>query len=197
MGRSLAIAGAFAASLAAVGAARAADAPDLIAGVQHYCVSNDAQKDAALALADAEGWQPAPPEIAAQLAQNMTGYGARVRQDAAGMSILIAGDTELPSKDAKIGASICLLAAVPADPASLADFPDRAAAWAKVAPNPRESSGNTTAYVYLDEDSGRRAIVGDVDAAEGKRLIGTGKLRFLIVTKDARTGAIAYIIPKL
>jgi hypothetical protein len=194
--RSLAIAGALAAALAA-GAACAADAPDLVAGLQHYCVSNDARRDAVLALADADGWQPAPPEIAAQLAQNMSGYGARVRRDAAGMSILIAGDTQLPAHDAKIDASICLLAVVPADPASLADFKDRAAAWAKVAPNPHESSGNATAYVYLDEDGGRRAIVDDVDPAEGKRLIGTGKLRFLIVTKDPGSAAIAYIIPKL
>jgi hypothetical protein len=194
--RSLAIAGAFAACWAA-GAACAADAPDLVASLQHYCVSNDAQKDAALALADADGWAPAPPEIAAQLAQNMSGYGARVRQDATGMSILIAGDTQLPAHDSKIDASICLLAMVPANPASLADFQQRAAAWAKVAPNPHESSGGTTAYVYLDDDGGRRGIVDDVDAAEGKRLIGTGKLRFLIVTKDPGTAAIAYIIPKL
>ncbi|HZC17485.1 MAG TPA: hypothetical protein VE309_12055 [Caulobacteraceae bacterium] len=196
MRRSLAIAGAFAASLA-VGSARAADAPDLVAGLQHYCVSNAAQKDPVLALADADGWRPAPSEIAAQLTQNLSGYGARVRRDASGVSILIAGDTQLPAHDTKIDASICILATVPADPASLANFQDRAAAWVKVASNPHESSGATTAYVYLDDDSGRRAIVDDVSAAESKRLIGTGRLRFLIVTKDPSTAAIAYIIPKL
>jgi hypothetical protein len=86
---------------------------------------------------------------------------------------------------------------VPANPASIADLSAEAATWVKVPPNPHESSGNATAYVYLDDDSGRRGIVDDVGAAEGQRLIATGKLRFVIVTKDPHSAVIAYIIPKL
>jgi hypothetical protein len=193
LARRLSIAVAAIASLVA-GAACAADGPSLVDGLQHYCVTNGNRATAILAEADADGWGPAPESLAKALPMGASGGGARVKKDGATLSILMVGDTRIPTGGANVDATIC---AVLSNTADAAATESQVASWVGVAPNPGETNANSTTYAYLDDPSGRKAILDQPGDARAKQLVASGKLRFVMTMTGPDMVMIAYIIPKM
>jgi hypothetical protein len=192
LARRLTIAGAAIASLVA-GAACAADGPSLVDSLQRYCVANGDQATTVLAEADADGWGPATGSLANTLPIGASG-GARVKKDGAALSILMVGDTKIPTGGVNVDASICAVLSTTADAAATQS---EVASWVGVAPNPGETNATSTTYAYLDDPSGRQAILDQPDDARAKQLVASGKLRFVMTMTGPEMVMVAYIIPKM
>ena len=190
MAHRLFIAGGFVTALVA-SAACAAEPPALLDGLQRYCVSNNNQIAPILAEADADGWQPAA--VVSPLL-HMSDEGGRTRKDGAMTSVLVVGDAKVPAGETNVDASICVVWGNPSDSAATVSA---VSSWTKVAPNPGLSNGNMTVFTYVDDQSGRHAVLDQRDAAEGNRLLATGNLRIVFVATEPGRTLIGYAIPKL
>ena len=177
----------------AAGAASAADERSLFDNVQHYCIANGADSARVLAEADADGWGSPPEGALAALEKDMTGASGRFKKFGARTDLLLVGETNFPVTHPQVRAKICMVMGNPAD---LDDAARAASVWVGVGPNSALSGKGIDGYLYVDDPSGRRGILTDQNETEARRLFDTGKLRFLIVSKQSPLIFIGYMAPE-
>jgi len=128
------------------GAARADESFD---NFRNFCVATRGQSASALALADASGWQPLPPQFLSQLPPPFQGAAGRGRQVAGVTQILI---TASGSQGDLGPARVC---AVGVAPAGASDLAGQLQAFAAV---PKQNLPNAPEGLYIWRDENGRHI---------------------------------------
>ncbi|THD50941.1 hypothetical protein [Phenylobacterium sp.] len=173
----------------------AARAEPLFDAYQALCVKTGAEAPATLAAADAAGWMPLPQPLLQQLskAAAVDGADGRMKSDAAGIQLLIAGHKTMPIGPANVDVRFCAVATT----AAVADaLKSQLAAWAAVPPEPGLSATDRTGYAFTDAH-GVHTVLTKPNDDQALALLRTGHVTMAFIQESKGLNLLAFAVPSI
>lgn len=176
--------------------ATSASAQPAFDAFQNICVIANADRTAALAKADAEGWMPIPKAMldAFQASKNdptgnVTDADGRMHSDKDGMTLLIVAKSDQIAPKKKVPARICAVAAIPGDADGLKSD---ASAFAGVSSDPAVvDDKHSIGFAWRSE--GAKHI--QVAANDLERVASDQSVSIMIAGGQGRVAMVALAVP--
>ena len=162
------------------------------------CAEGRGNAEHALAQARADGWDQLPDGLIPSLGLPFTERQAWMSPDSSNTMMLIVGQFDMPANDAAIHMTTCGVVAQPVEQGrAIAPDPHEAFTdWIDMAPDPRFTNAETTAFAFTTEGDERRGLHGLSDMAV-TQAVAAGRVTVIMLMGRGTDRVMLYVAPSL